>query len=278
MDSKPSLLFVHGLGADGTYWDKVRRVLPRYESYAYDQRGHGQTPLGEEELTLDRLAGDLGAVVRSARLTGPVVLVGHSAGGAAVLKLAALEPTLFGSDSEIVGVVLVSASRLDLRCSVSGSPGRFLERALRSLPRVAVKAERGGHVGRLVARGAMKAIGVISARRWPLYGADASRGARREFSTMLSSTSPYTLSVMLGLLSQFSLPDLTAMRRVPVLIAAGGRDRIASRRYMRQLSEELPSARLSMIPRAGHLLPLECPEKLSGEIQKFLDTLHEERK
>jgi pimeloyl-ACP methyl ester carboxylesterase len=278
MTLKPSLLFVHGLGADGTYWGQVRRLLARYESYAYDQRGHGQNPLGNEELTLDRLAEDLRAVVRSSPLRGPVVLVGHSAGGAAILKLAALEPKLFGSESEIVGVVLVSASRLDLRCSVSGYPGRFLEWALPSLPSVALKNERGGYFGRLVARGAMKAIRVISSWRWPLYGADASRGARHEFSTMLSSTPPYTLSVMLGLLSKFSIPDLAAMRRVPVLIAAGGGDRIASRKYMRQLSEELPSARLAVIPRAGHLLPLECPEKLSGEIQKFLDTFYEESK
>ncbi|MFF3734838.1 alpha/beta fold hydrolase [Streptomyces sp. NPDC002476] len=278
MTAKPSLLFVHGLGADGTYWGEVRSVLAWYESYAYDQRGHGQTPLGNEELTLDRLAGDLGAVVRNSPLPGSVVLVGHSAGGAAILRLAALEPTLFGSESEIVGVVLVSASRLDLRCSVSGYPGRLLERALLSLPSVALRNERGGYFGRLVARGAMKAIRVISAWQWPLYGADASRGARHKFSTMLSSTPPYTLSVMLGLLSRFSLPDLAALRRVPVLIAAGGRDRIASRKYMRLLSEELPAARLAVIPRAGHLLPLECPEELSGEIQKFLDTLSRERK
>ncbi|MGW2086313.1 alpha/beta fold hydrolase [Streptomyces sp. NPDC001880] len=278
MTAKPSLLFVHGLGADRTYWGKVRSLLARYESYAYDQRGNGQTPLGNEELTLDRLAGDLGAVVRSSPLPGPVVLVGHSAGGAAILRLAALEPTLFGSESEIVGVVLASAARPDLRCSVSGYPGRFLERALLSLPSVALRNERGGYFGRLVARGAMKAIRVISAWRWPLYGADASRGARYEFSTMLSRTPPYTLSVMLGLLSRFSLPDLAALRRVPVLIVAGGGDRIASRKYMRLLSEELPSARLAVIPRVGHILPLECPEELSGEIQKFLDTFCKERK
>ncbi|MFF4180750.1 alpha/beta fold hydrolase [Streptomyces sp. NPDC001750] len=278
MTPKPSLLFVHGLGADGAYWGEVRGLLSRYESYAYDQRGHGKTPLGNEELTLDRLAGDLGAIVRSSPVPGPVVLVGHSAGGAAILRLAALESTLFGSESEIVGVVLVSASRLDLRCSVSGYPGRLLERALLSLPSIALRNERRGYFGRLTARGAMKAIRVISTWRWPLYGAGASRGARYKFSTMLSSTPPYTLSVMLGLLSRFSLPNLAAMRRVPVLIAAGEGDRIASREYMRLLSEELPSARLAVIPRAGHLLPLECPEELSREIQEFLDTLCKEGK
>ncbi|WP_335938996.1 alpha/beta fold hydrolase [Streptomyces sp. PTD5-9] len=278
MTPKPSLLFVHGLGADGTYWGEVRSLLARYESYAYDQRGHGKNPLGNEELTLDRLAGDLGAVIRSSPLTGPVILVGHSAGGAAILRLAALEPTLFGSDSKIVGVVLVSASRLDLRCSVSGYPGRLLERALPSLPRIALRNERRGYFGRLMARGAMRVIKVISTWRWPLYGADASKGARYKFSAMLSSTPPYTLSTMLGLLSRFSLPNLAAMRRVPVLIVAGESDRIASRTYMRLLSEELPSARTAMIPRAGHLLPLECPEELSGEIQKFLETSCKEGK
>ncbi|MET8700043.1 alpha/beta hydrolase [Kitasatospora sp. NPDC004723] len=269
---KPSLLFVHGLGADGTYWGDVRSLLTRYESYAYDQRGHGRSPLGDETLTLDLLARDLGAAVRNSPVPGPVVLVGHSAGGAAILRLAALEPALFGPESEIVGAVLVSASRLDFRCSVSGYPGRLLERSLLSLPRAALRYEHGGPVGRLTARGAMGAIRVISGRSWPLYGPKASAGARREFSTLLARTPPHTLSVMLELLSDFSLPDLAALRRVPVLTVTGERDRIASHEYLRKLSEELPSARSAVIPRAGHVLPLECPADLSGEIRKFLET------
>jgi pimeloyl-ACP methyl ester carboxylesterase len=80
-----SVVFVHGLMTDSTYWGPLTRYLTTrlgdaVDLYLYDQRGHGRSgwPRRRDITTLATLADDLEAVV--SRVAGRVVLVAHSAG------------------------------------------------------------------------------------------------------------------------------------------------------------------------------------------------------
>src|SRR6478609_2362565 len=56
----------------------------------YDLRSHGRsTRAPEDHSTMDHLAEDLRSMIATAAPVGPVVLIGHSMGGMAILKLAA---------------------------------------------------------------------------------------------------------------------------------------------------------------------------------------------
>jgi pimeloyl-ACP methyl ester carboxylesterase len=91
MAAKPSIVFAHGLWADGSCFSKVMGPL-QAEGYQVLASQHG----------LDSLEGDVASVVRAVhRVAGPVLLVGHSYGGTLI--------TAAGTDDRVAGLVYISA-------------------------------------------------------------------------------------------------------------------------------------------------------------------------
>jgi pimeloyl-ACP methyl ester carboxylesterase len=88
---KPSIVFVHGLWADGSCFDKVAAPL-QAEGYEVASSQH----------SLDTVAGDVAMVTRTlGRVSGPVLLVGHSYGGTVI--------THAGIDDRVAGLVYICA-------------------------------------------------------------------------------------------------------------------------------------------------------------------------
>ena len=73
---------------------------------------------------IDRLGRDLGEII-DRLCTGPVIVVGHSLGGMAVMALADQRPELFGS--KILGVALLSTSAGELASSLPRPAARLLQ-------------------------------------------------------------------------------------------------------------------------------------------------------
>ncbi|WP_427924387.1 alpha/beta fold hydrolase [Streptomyces sp. cg40] len=93
-----TLLLVHGWGGDGREWSPHAEVLAAagHRVIVPDLRGHGRSPVPDEDNTPAAMAQDLTALIT--RLgTGPVVAVGHSMGGQVVNLLAVHHPDLVRS-------------------------------------------------------------------------------------------------------------------------------------------------------------------------------------
>jgi pimeloyl-ACP methyl ester carboxylesterase len=91
MAAKPSIVFAHGLWADGSCFSKVISPL-QAEGHQVLASQHG----------LDSLEGDVASVTRAiGRVSGPVLLVGHSYGGTLI--------TAAGTDDRVAGLVYISA-------------------------------------------------------------------------------------------------------------------------------------------------------------------------
>jgi len=91
MSTKPSIVFAHGLWADGSCFSKVIGPL-QADGYECIASQHG----------LDSLEGDVASVTRCiARASGPVLLVGHSYGGTLI--------THAGTDDRVRGLVYIAA-------------------------------------------------------------------------------------------------------------------------------------------------------------------------
>jgi pimeloyl-ACP methyl ester carboxylesterase len=89
--TKPSIVFVHGLWADGSCFSKV---IP-----ALQAEGH-EVIAGQ--YGLDKLATDVAAVKASlGRVSAPAILVGHSYGGTVI--------TAAGTDPRVAGLVYLAA-------------------------------------------------------------------------------------------------------------------------------------------------------------------------
>jgi len=95
------VVFVHGAWADGSSWSKVIPLL--------QAKGITATAV---QLPLTTLSGDVATVKRAIALQeGPVLLVGHSYGGAVITEA--------GNDPKVVGLVYVAAFAPDTGESVA---------------------------------------------------------------------------------------------------------------------------------------------------------------
>jgi pimeloyl-ACP methyl ester carboxylesterase len=91
MPAKPSIVFAHGLWADGSCFSKVMSPL-QAEGYQVIASQH----------SLDSLEGDVATVTRTmGRVSSPVLLVGHSYGGTLI--------TAAGTDDRVAGLVYIAA-------------------------------------------------------------------------------------------------------------------------------------------------------------------------
>ena len=89
--TKPSIVFAHGIWADGSSFGKVIRPLLA-EGYEVIAAQYG----------LDSLESDVAAVVRTlGRVSSPAILVGHSYGGSVI--------TAAGTDDRVGGLVYLAA-------------------------------------------------------------------------------------------------------------------------------------------------------------------------
>ena len=92
---EPLLLCMHGITANGRYWDTLaERLASKHRVIAMDLRGRGlsdKPPLGS--YGWDQHAADMASAIRALKI-GPVIAVGHSLGGYVATLLAANEPEL----------------------------------------------------------------------------------------------------------------------------------------------------------------------------------------
>src|SRR5712692_3634048 len=91
MPAKPSIVFVHGIWADGSCFSKV---MPPLQAEGYE--------VIASQHSLDTHAGDVATVLRTlGRVRSPAILVGHSYGGTLI--------THAGTDPRVAGLVYIAA-------------------------------------------------------------------------------------------------------------------------------------------------------------------------
>jgi len=91
MPAKASIVFVHGIWADGSCFSKV---IPPLQADGYQVLA--------SQHSLDSAEGDVATVLRTiGRVSGPVLLVGHSYGGTLI--------TAAGTDDRVAGLVYIAA-------------------------------------------------------------------------------------------------------------------------------------------------------------------------
>src|SRR5213083_1893170 len=106
-ETKPSIVFCHGIWADGSCFNKV---IPTLEA-----DGH---QVIAAQYGLDSLASDVATVKRTlGRVSSPAILVGHSYGGSVI--------TAAGTDDRVVGLVYIAALAPDADQTSQSQQSKF---------------------------------------------------------------------------------------------------------------------------------------------------------
>jgi pimeloyl-ACP methyl ester carboxylesterase len=107
-------LLVHGIGMGrGVFGDLTAHLLRHGEVIAIDQPGYGEAPEPPRTPTMERTADHVAAYVR-ARVSRPVIAIGHSMGTQVVAELAARHPDVV-ERVVLVGPTVNPAERTALR-------------------------------------------------------------------------------------------------------------------------------------------------------------------
>lgn len=92
-----TLLFIHGLSDNLLYWEVLASFLKKdYRILRVDLRGHGESPLGSDEITVDVYSDDLKSLLDELDINN-VNIIGFSLGGSVALDFAIKHPDMVSS-------------------------------------------------------------------------------------------------------------------------------------------------------------------------------------
>lgn len=242
----PALVFVNALGTDLRVWDQVvARLPPEFRLIRYDKRGHGLSSLTPSCTTIAAHAADLAGLLDALAVRRALV-VGLSIGGPIAQTLAVARPDLAARL-----VLLASAHRI-------GS------------------AESWGARIKAVQEGGMEAIADSLMERW------FSRHVQRERADMVAAwrslvarTPAEGYVAACTALRDADLADLAVHTPMPVHFAVGSRDLATPPEQVQAAAALIPHAGFEVIEGAGHLLPVEQPERV---VAILLDQLAKARR
>ena len=266
-----TVVLMHGWCQDKRNWQHQVAALRhlgrrRPRVITYDTRGHGRssaTPLGSA--TLAQLGDDLAAVLRRYAPSGPVVLGGHSMGGMTIMEYAHRHPAEFAD--RVAGLLFVSTTAEGHTHTRYGLPER-LARLLRT-------GETLG-AGLLARSGAWcphRALlpALRPAVRWLLFGDDHSDSALEMAMRCFGRTSLRSIGGFRESIGgQQRLDTLTELADVPAAVLVGEKDRLTPPACAESIAAALPDAELTVVPGAGHMLPLERPAEVSDALSEIV--------
>ena len=237
----PSVLLLHGAGADHVMFQVQRRALARagFRTVVVDLRGHGASRPNTVPVSAELLVSDIEALVRHCGLDRPA-LVGHSLGGNLAQRLVQRAPERYSAlavfDATWNAGPLSVAERWALACVAP---------VLRLVP----------------------------ASRLPRMMADASAvtaAARSDLVRAFSTLSKAEFLAVWQATTQLVVPDPEYRTPVPLLLLRGEKDRTGNiaRAMPRWAATEGVSE--TVVPGAGHVVTQDAPDAVAQALGDFL--------
>ncbi|GLW96277.1 alpha/beta hydrolase [Microtetraspora sp. NBRC 16547] len=269
-DAPLTVVLCHGYCLASDSWHYQRRDLREtYRLVTWDQRCHGLSARAEPaDCTIDRLGEDLALVVEEL-VPGPCVLVGHSMGGMTIMALAERRPELFGE--KIRGVALISTSAgklaeltLGLPALVSKVVHKAVPSAVSLMRKRGALVDRGREVGNDVAFLAVRHLGFGDSRNVSPTVVDFVESMIR------TTPSEVIADFYPALMSHDKLTALDVLNKIPTSIIVGERDWLTPLDHSRAIAAAVPTARLTTVPTASHLVQLESPAVVNDALRELL--------
>jgi pimeloyl-ACP methyl ester carboxylesterase len=264
-----TLVFVHGYGLNLDCWHFQRlHFRGQLRQVFYDQRSHGRSGRSEAELCrIPQLGEDLYQVLQEVVGDTPVVLIGHSMGGMAIMRLAQSRPDLFGS--QVLGVALFCTSAGDIanHSPIRGIPGRTFHRiaeplmaGLNRIPELVAQGRRAG-----------SDLGYVVTRRLA-FGPDVPPSYVDFASEMLAEI---PLEVVADYYPAFDDLDefraLEIVSSVPTVVVGGENDVITPIEHTARIIDLLPKADAIRVENCGHLGMIEKHEIFNDALDRLLE-------
>ncbi|MFI6811345.1 alpha/beta fold hydrolase [Nonomuraea sp. NPDC050328] len=260
---EPRVLLEAGLGGTRTQWALVAPALAAVTTVlAYDRAGLGRSDPAPGPRDHARMACDLDDLIGRT----PVVLVGHSLGGAVAELYARTRP------DRVAGLVLVDPSAPQQDVPLPGGPAF---RLLKVLQPVSDALEAASDLVRLALARPSPAVRDVAASMPPDLRAQTLREAATR--SAARAVRAEGAAQQRSLTALFELRRTTPLPDIPVTVLTAGErpkqfaelwDNLAASH--RRLAASVPRGRHVVAARAGHLIPQERPDLVIEEILRVV--------
>jgi pimeloyl-ACP methyl ester carboxylesterase len=244
----PAVLFVHGYPFDHSIWRDQIDGLDGYRRIAPDLRGMGQSDAPDLGYGMAIYAADLAALLDTLGVE-EVVLCGLSMGGYVAFEF------LRTWRHRVRGLVLMST-----RAEADNAEARRARDAAAAVARErGSSAVAGSMLPKVLSPTTISGHPQVAERVRELMSATPVPGIVGALAAMRDRPSSESL-----------LPTLAGLS---TLVLAGEADGLTPPDQARALAQLIPGARLSIIPCAGHLPPVEQPAATTQALREFLASL-----
>lgn len=249
------LVLVHATGFHSHCWLPLLEYLrPHFRLFAFDLPGHGESSTPEDPVRYHYtcMAEDLLAVVDHFAL-GPVAALGHSVGGALVVRAELLRPGAV-TRAVLFEPIILPPEQQDVTRAAEAARTRRME--------FDSTAEM---IARWSARGAFATFDPAALAAYVEYGVrDRADGA-----VELKCSRPAEVAAFLQDTTSGIWNDL-ARYRTPTLIYAGERSTSRAAPLVDRIAERMRHARAERLATFSHFLPFERPREMSERAIAFL--------
>ncbi|ORX17817.1 alpha/beta fold hydrolase [Mycolicibacterium wolinskyi] len=235
--SRPTLVFLHGVGLDHTVWGPVTELLPGFEVITPDLPGHGARPAAPAGVTLADLADGVADEIPAGSH-----LVGFSLGALVAQHLAVHRPELVAS--------LTSVSSVCRRTD----------------------EERAAVLGRLrTAEQDFAASAAASLRRWyDGTDVDPEHVARTEATLLANDPASFVNCYRVFATADAEIAPQLSRIGVPALAITGSDDPGSTPDMTYRLPAAIPECEAVVVTGARHMLPVQCPRELADALTSFI--------
>ncbi len=237
----PPLVLLHAFPLDASMWDGV---LPGLRGaglvLTVDLPGFGGSPVPDGEPSIDVVA-DAVVGVLDAGGHDRAVLVGCSMGGYVALALARRHP------ERVAGLALV-----DTTAEADGEEARTNRERIAG----AVTGDAGTRA----------LLPMVDSLLGPVTRADRPDLVEAVRGTMLRARQPAVAWAQRAMAARADSTDLLPGIVVPAAVVVGEDDAVTGPDLARAMAAALPDAVLTVVPRAGHLSPVERPDVVAAAL------------
>ncbi|MEV4946569.1 alpha/beta hydrolase [Streptomyces sp. NPDC053755] len=261
-EDAPAVVLAHGWTCSIAFWaEQIRDLSADHRVIAYDQRGHGRTPVvGPSGYSTDALADDLEAVLAATLVPGrKAVLAGHSMGG--MTLMAAARRPRFRDHAAAALLCSTGPSRLTAESLVLPlRAGGLRTRLTRTI---------------LGARAPLGPVTPVSKRilKYATMG-PGSAPERVDACARIVHACPRPARVAWShVLGELDLDEGVRGLDLPVAVLYGTADRLTPPVHSRAMAQALPRC-VGVVELAGvgHMTPVEAPEAVTGRIRELVTT------
>jgi 3-oxoadipate enol-lactonase len=252
----PPVLLVHGFPVDHSMWrGQIESLAADHRVIALDLRGFGATPLAATEaeadqraacgVAMEEYADDLAAVLDALGISEPITLAGFSMGGYVAWQFWKKHR------QRIKALVLC-----DTRAAADTDEARR------------GRLDMAEHVAEW---GSAKVAEMMQPKLFAAETIDHRSDVVQAVRQVISGTDPRAIAAaQRGMAARPDVTGWLSQIDVPSLFIVGEHDAISRSDEMRSMAEAVPGGELVVVPRAGHMAPVENPQAVTAALGDFL--------